>query len=158
AYPANRGFVDMWVPSRFYLTHTAALDTQFLRAVVAEGVCAAWWDVALTGGTQLDKQALAARYAGLDISRTKSVSMDVGDQVPGVHWVTYLRSDRLARLGGRAKLQAALPGGVRPVWLENGGIILRLAEWPQLGDRNRQEDLPAYCWLAQLLQDADLLH
>lgn len=158
SYPDNRGFLDAWVPPTFYLEHTAALDNFFTATTAANGVCSAWWDIALSGGNQLAKQALGARYAGLDISRPKSVSLDLGNKVPGAHWVTSLNPDQLQVLGGRAALEAKLPKWVQIFRLENDALIIRLAKHPQLGDRNRREDLPSYRWLADLLESNELLH
>jgi len=157
AYPLNRGFLDAWMPIDFFCENFDLLRAFFSRVSESTGVCSAWCDLSLVGGTQSERQAIAHRFIGIDVSRAKSVSMDLGPSVPGVHWIMYMKSDQVSSLGGLTRLIAEAPTKVEGWEVENG-LLLQLAEHPSPGDRNRREVLPAYEWFARRLESSSLLH
>ena len=99
---------------------------------------------------QIDK--LCFRYPGVDVLNQR-VSWDIGTRVPGAYWLTFLGPPVLGELGGVEGLRARLsaPGTtVQP--LEDHRAVVTLGEWPEAGDLEAGEDLPAYRELARVLE------
>jgi hypothetical protein len=80
-------------------------------------------------------EARALRWHGLDILEPDLARLARG-HLPNVNWLTVLGDALVARLGGASALGAALPSGIRLRTIR-GGVLLRCAARPPVGDMNR---------------------
>jgi hypothetical protein len=93
-----------------------------------------------------DAYPLMMRYRGVTIANDHATWPLHDEQgVEAVNWLTLVGARPLAKLGGAAKLRAALKGqrAISVVDVK-GGVIIRAGDKPKLGDVNRGEDLPDY--------------
>lgn len=82
------------------------------------------------------------RYPGLNVG-TPGELCDQG--MPPVNWVTLLGPELLQQCGGVAQVQQAFTDeSAIAVAALGEGAVIRAGEAPQLGDRNRRDDLPLY--------------
>ncbi|HEX8703526.1 MAG TPA: DUF3396 domain-containing protein [Myxococcaceae bacterium] len=96
---------------------------------------------------------LCFRYPGLDMPMTESIHLNLGLRINGVHWLTFLGQPVLGRLGGAAGLLDRLHApGVTVQELEAGRAVVTLGEWPEAGDLEKGQTLPAYRELAHVLK------
>ncbi|MBN1209952.1 MAG: DUF3396 domain-containing protein [Myxococcaceae bacterium] len=97
--------------------------------------------------------ALALRYPGLDVQRLRDIDLDLGTRLKGVHWLNFLGPPVLGELGGAAGLRARLRSPDTTVEaLGDDRAVVTLGEWPEAGDFEKGQPLPAYRELAQLLE------
>ena len=92
------------------------------------------------------------RYPGLDVADVLSVAIDLGDRPSGVHWVNLFGPRLSQALGGPDTLRSQLPADVRIQPCGQGGFCVVLGAVPDIGDVNRQNDLPLYRQLAGVLR------
>ncbi|MCY1014228.1 type VI immunity family protein [Pyxidicoccus sp. MSG2] len=93
------------------------------------------------------------RYPGLDILPLGHVSWEIGTRVRGPAWLTFVGQPALNGLGGIAALRSQLhaPGTtVEP--LTNDSAVITLGTWPEAGDTEQGQTLPAYRELARVLE------
>lgn len=96
---------------------------------------------------------LAFHYAALDIPALEDIHRDLGTRIKGVHWMTFLGQPVLGELGGAAGLRARLhSGGTTVQEMEGERAVVTLGEWPEAGDVEKGQTLPAYRELAQVLE------
>ena len=71
---------------------------------------------------------------------------EICDQgLPPVNWVTLLGPELQQKLGGFAPVQQAFADEPAIAVAALGqGVVVRAGETPQLGDRNRRDDVPLY--------------
>ena len=94
---------------------------------------------------------LLLRYPGLGYCDGVTLSNAANRGVVAVSWLTFLGSQITADLGGREALASRSPSEVSILPLGNGGTLLRAGAAPQLGDVNRQDLLPVYRAVGQLV-------
>lgn len=114
-------------------------------------------DIALEGN-KARRQALARRFRGIDISSVSAVSADLGDRMPGIHWINFLGADVVHKLGGRANIESGLSKSAHIDALPGGVLVVSLGANPDLGDVNRRADLPDRKYLAGLAHRHQALH
>ncbi|MFP2905570.1 DUF3396 domain-containing protein [Pyxidicoccus sp. 3LFB2] len=93
------------------------------------------------------------RYPGLDVLPLERVAWEIGTNVRGPSWLTFLGQPALDGLGGVASLrsQFQVPGTtVEP--LDGGRAVITLGDWPEAGDIEQGKTLPAYRELARVLE------
>jgi hypothetical protein len=96
---------------------------------------------------------LAFRFAGLDIPALRDIHRDLGTRVKGVHWMTFLGQPMQGELGGVTGLRARLHlGGTTVTEMEGERAVVTLGEWPEAGELEKGQTLPAYRELAQVLE------
>lgn len=131
---------------------------QLARKLFAELDCySGYIDLALMG-KQDRKQALARRFRGIDISEVGPVSADLGDLLPGVHWINFLSADLAKKLGGRASIESGLSKNAHVDDLPGGGLVVATGANPDRGDVNKRAGLPDHEYLANLAHRQQLLH
>ena len=135
---------------------SAALEL-FRRLAGSLGCSAGYVDVALQG-KKPRLQALARRFRGVDIASISAIAADLADNMPGVHWINFMGSPLVKKLGGRAKIEAALSENARVDMLEGGGLVVSLGSEPQLGDVNQRVNLTDWESLAKLAHENSALH
>jgi Protein of unknown function (DUF3396) len=93
------------------------------------------------------------RYPGLDIPQLESRSWDLGTRVTGPHWLTFLGQPILGELGGSQSLRARLHSpGTTVQEMDGDRVVITLGQWPEAGDAERGDSLPAYRELARVLE------
>lgn len=93
----------------------------------------------------------AERYPGLEVDRPMSHKAVVHQKIKGGNWLTVLSTPFVEALGGEAALREELPEPLR-LRKYGGGVILVAGSAPEVGDRNRDQDTPAYRTLARVLR------
>jgi hypothetical protein len=92
------------------------------------------------------------RYPGIDITDSE-VRYDLGTQVQGTHWLTFLGPPVLQALGGTAGLRERLRSpGTTVQSLNDERAVVTLGLWPEAGDLEEGRTLPEYRELAQVLE------
>ena len=90
------------------------------------------------------------RYPGMDISR---LEWKLGTRLWGVQWLTFLGQPVLGELGGPAGLRARLQEPDTTVQEMDGErAVVTLGKWPEAGDTEQSQVLPAYRELARVLE------
>jgi hypothetical protein len=99
---------------------------------------------------QLDR--LCFRHPGVDVLEHR-VSWDIGTRVPGAYWLTFLGQPVLGELGGVDGLRARLSSpGTTVQQLAEDRAVITLGLWPEAGDLESGDTLPAYRELARVLE------
>lgn len=94
----------------------------------------------------------ARRYPGLDVLNQGAAAADIGDKAAGVYWMSFLGEGLSDAVGGAWKLREAVPLLAEVNELPAGATEVVVTSEPDVGDRNRQVDLPAYAQLARFLE------
>jgi TseV toxin immunity protein TsiV len=93
------------------------------------------------------------RYPGLDIPELEHLALKLGTRVRGPAWLTFLGQPVLGALGGVTELRARLSSPGTTVQELNGGrAVVTLGLWPEAGDTEQGQLLPAYRELARILE------
>jgi hypothetical protein len=93
------------------------------------------------------------RYPGLDIPRLSWLSLKLGTRIPTVSWLTFLGQPVLGELGGVEALRSRLHSPDTTVQaLEGERAVVTLGPWPEAGDTEQGNILPAYRELARVLE------
>jgi hypothetical protein len=104
-------------------------------------------------GTTGAIRELSFRHPGLDIAGLHFGSLSIGTRVNGVHWLNFLGQPVLRELGGPEGLRARLHSpGTLVEDMKNGRALVTLGAWPEAGDLEKGETLPAYQELARVLE------
>jgi hypothetical protein len=111
--------------------------------VTDSGSCAAMGAVA----------AFAQRFRGLEVDQPidHSILLKKNQAIKGSNWLTILGAPWVEKLGGVAKLEAALGPGIG-VSSFGEGIVIQAGPRPLRGDVNRGEKMEAYHRVAQVLR------
>ncbi|KFA92848.1 DUF3396 domain-containing protein [Archangium violaceum] len=100
-----------------------------------------------------DTPKLRFRYPGMDVPDTSWVSLHIGTQVRGPSWLTFLGQPVLGELGGASGLRARLRHPETTVQeMEGERAVVSLGPWPEAGDTEQGNVLPAYRELAHVLE------
>jgi hypothetical protein len=93
------------------------------------------------------------RYPGMDLLPLEHVSWEIGSKVRGPSWLTFLGQPALDGLGGVAALRGKLhTPGTTVEALDGGRAVITLGTWPEAGDSEQGNHLPAYRELARVLE------
>jgi len=93
------------------------------------------------------------RYPGIDIPSPSGYSWDMGKRLRGPHWVNFLGQPVLGELGGASGLRERLKSPETTVEeLPGDKAVITLGPWPEAGDTEKGEVLPAYRELARVLE------
>ncbi|WP_224361387.1 DUF3396 domain-containing protein [Hyalangium versicolor] len=93
------------------------------------------------------------RYPGIDLPDVHAHSWRIGTRVAGIHWLNFLGRPVLEELGGSASLLARLHSpGTTVQELDGDRALVTLSQWPEAGDIERGDNLPAYRELARVLE------
>jgi hypothetical protein len=157
-FPDDAGFLDLWMSRSWFLENAKRVGEYFRSTTVRTEASAAYVNVSLSGGTTAERQALAKRYAGLDIAEPEAVSVDLGSRFPGSYWINYFGAELTQRAGGVTEIRESLGSLGTVDDLAGRGALIRIGREPQLGDRNRREALPNHVAFARLLDSKGLFH
>ncbi|WPB74761.1 DUF3396 domain-containing protein [Archangium violaceum] len=104
-------------------------------------------------GVQSEIHKLRFRYPGLDVPNMDWDSLLMGTQVRGPSWLTFLGQPVLGELGGASGLRAQLHHPDTTVQeMEGDRAVVSLGSWPEAGDTEQGNVLPAYRELAHVLE------
>jgi hypothetical protein len=93
------------------------------------------------------------RYPGIDIPDPFGYSSEIGKHLRGPHWVNFLGQPVLGELGGASGLRERLKSpGTTVQELPGEKVVITLGPWPEAGDTEKGEVLPAYRELARVLE------
>ncbi len=93
------------------------------------------------------------RYPGMDIAEVHHLSWTLGTRLRGPHWLTFLGQPVLGELGGPAALRSRLHSpGTTVQEMDGDRVLITLGEWPEAGDLEQGDTLPAYRELARVLE------
>lgn len=110
----------------------------------------AWLDVA---GVDTEITKWCFRHHGLDIIPLDSLSLNLGTKVRAPSWLTFLGQPVLGELGGASGLRARLRSeGTTVQEMEGERAVVTLGPWPEAGDTEQGQTLPAYRELARVLE------
>jgi hypothetical protein len=148
-----------WLPTEFLEEHGPGR----VRALAMEiasllPLCSGSCGLAFLGGLDLVGVSRAVarywmRYPGIDVSSESGYSWDVGTRIRGPHWVNFLGQPLMGELGGAEGLRARLLNpGTTVQDLGGDKVVITLGEWPEAGDVERGDVLPAYRELARVLE------
>jgi hypothetical protein len=93
------------------------------------------------------------RYPGIDVPSLEFLGWRLGTRIRGPSWLTFLGQPVLGELGGTTALRSRLRApGTTVQEMEGGRALVTLGEWPEAGDTERGDSLPAYRELARVLE------
>lgn len=99
-----------------------------------------------------DAIGVAKRYPGFDIALNEACRVDIGSKALGAYWLSFYGEVLSQSLGGKEQLARQLPSPITVNEIADSKIVVRLGLNPEVGDNNRQIDLPLYCHLAKVLE------
>lgn len=93
------------------------------------------------------------RHPGFDFPSPAGYSWKVGTRIRGPHWVTFLGQPTLGDMGGSQFLRSRLHSpGVTVEDMSGERSVVTLGDWPEAGDLEQGQRLPAYRELAHVLE------
>jgi hypothetical protein len=151
--------VTFWLPTEF-LEEKGPEQVRALAIELASllPLCSGSCGLSFQGGLELVgvNRALTRywmRYPGIDIPSPHGHSSDIGTRMRGPHWMNFIGQPVLGELGGAERLRARLrTPGTAVQELEDAKVVITLGEWPEAGDLERGDVLPAYRELARVLE------
>jgi hypothetical protein len=160
-----------WLPTEFLEEHGPGRVRELAMEIASLlPLCSGSCGLSFIGGLDLVgvPQALAQywmRYPGIDVSSESGYSWDAGTRIRGPHWMNFLGQPVLGELGGAEGLRARSQSPATTVQsLAGDKAVITLGEWPEAGDVERGDVLPAYRELARVLEpwryhtDVPMLH
>lgn len=120
----------------------AASSFPFRYGTVGYSLC--WNEISVDRDIEVPRliAPLLKRYPGFNIGTPGELC---DQDIPPVNWITLLGPDLLSQLGGTERVQSAFPDEPNIVIATLGNsVIIRAGEVPQLGDRNRRDNIPLY--------------
>jgi hypothetical protein len=104
-------------------------------------------------GVEMEVRKHCFRYPGMDIPDLDMSALRVGTNVREISWLTFLGQPVLGELGGAAGLRSRLSSpGTTVQGMEGERAVITLGRWPEAGDLERGDTLPAYRELARVLE------
>ena len=92
------------------------------------------------------------RHPGVSLNHGSNPAW-MGTLVDGVHWLNFLGRPVLQELGGVSALRSSLHSPETTVQaMDEARAVVTLGDWPEAGDLNRGDALPAYRELGRLLE------
>jgi hypothetical protein len=148
------GFATEWVTERG-LDAFSTLAADLASCVrFASGYASLAFHVERQAAEWLDVQAF--RHPGMDVHANEYTSRDMGDQVRGAYWLTFMGPAARARLGCSSNdLGDALGPGIA-VRTVGEGLMIRAGDELRPGDTTRGDDLPLTRKVARVLEPITL--
>jgi hypothetical protein len=151
--------VSFWLPTEFLEEHgPGRVRALALELAAPLPFCSGHGGLSFNGELDLldVPQTVASycwRHPGIDVPNAHHHSWKVGTRVRGPHWLTFLGQPVLGELGGAAALRSRLRSSATTVQELNGDrVMVTLGEWPEAGDADRGDTLPAFRELARVLE------
>jgi hypothetical protein len=159
-HPEAMGTVSFWLPTEYLEEHGPGRVRELALELASSlpHLCSGYAGLSFHCSTHmvgvLNKvKKLSFRYPGLDIPNQGWLSWEIGSRVLGPSWLTFLGQPLLGQLGGAAELRSRLRSeGTTLQEMEGDRAVVTLGPWPEAGDTERGEVLPAYRELARILE------
>ncbi len=149
---------------QYHLPLTVAEDTQELFTLLTQtaeqfpfrcghvGLSLCWNELSMDRDGQVPPliRPLLKRYPGFSLGTPAELC---DQELPPVNWLTLIGPEMLGRLGGVDRVDQDLSDGEISVNSMGLGACIRAGETPQIGDVNRQDDLPVYRKVGAYLKD-----
>jgi hypothetical protein len=158
-WPGAVSAVSFWLPTEYLEAHgPERVRTLALELAAPLPFCSGHAGLSFNGeldmlGVGREIQERCFRYPGLDIPRLERHSWRIGSRVRGPSWLTFLGQPVLGHLGGALGLRSRLHSeGTTVEDLAAARAIVTLGLWPEAGDTENGQVLPAYRELARVLE------
>lgn len=140
---------------QIHLPPTLANDWETLMSLLTEfagnfpfrcghvGLSLCWNELSIDRDVEVPELIgpLLKRYPGFSLGTPRELC---DQDLPPVNWLTLIGPELLGKLGGIAAVRQALSDDQIFIFPLGPGICIRAGQIPQLGDRNRGDDLPVY--------------
>lgn len=150
--------VSFWLPTEYLEEHGPARVRQLAVDISAcLPFCSGHAGLSFNCDTGIlgilrELRALCFRYPGMDIPED-STSWQLGFRLRGPSWLNFLGPPVLASLGGLESLRSQLHSPDTSVQaLDSERALVTLGPWPEAGDLEHGQTLPAYRELARLFE------
>jgi TseV toxin immunity protein TsiV len=158
-FPGTVCALEYWLPTEFLEQHGPE-RVRSLALEMAESLPFCSGHVSLAFNGELDIAGVPEairrdrfRHPGLDIVDIGHMAGHLGTRVRGAYWMTFLGQPVLGALGGAAALRARLTSpGTTVQELDSERAVVTLGQWPEAGDTEAGQLLPAYRELARVLE------
>jgi hypothetical protein len=151
--------VSFWLPTEYLEAHGPGLMRELALQLAAPlPFSSGHAGLSFNGETEPlsmsgETRKLCFRYPGLDISHLERLSWELGSRVRGAYWLTFLGQPVLGELGGAAGMRSRLSSPDTTVQeMEGERAVITLGKWPEAGDTEQGQELPAYRELARVLE------
>jgi hypothetical protein len=154
-YPDLRNLISLWLPTPLCVTLGWQTVYDFSRSVSEllpysfgyGSPCLAYGnDIRAAVGP-------ARRYPGFDIALGMACRVDIDEKALGAYWLTFLGETLSQSLGGKAALASKLDPPITVEDISGTRIMIRLGPEPQVGDTNRQIEMPLYRKLTERIKN-----
>jgi hypothetical protein len=151
--------VSFWLPTEYLEEHGPGRVRELALELAAPlPFCSGHAGLSFNGETEPlslsgAERELCFRYPGLDIPKLENLSCELGTRMRGASWLTFLGHPVLGELGGAEGLRSRLSSvGSTVQELEGDRAVITLGKWPEAGDTEQGQMLPAYRELARVLE------
>jgi hypothetical protein len=151
--------MSFWLPTEYLEEHGPGRVRELALELAAPlPFCSGHAGLSFNGETEPlsmsgEARALCFRHPGLDIPKLEHLSCELGTRVRGPSWLTFLGQPVLGQLGGVDELRAQLASpGSTVQEMEGERAVITLGKWPEAGDTEQGQMLPAYRELARVLE------
>lgn len=108
------------------------------------------WEV---NSVRVIDDATRFRYLGMTCLGIEHGVNDLGTRIQNISWMTFLGQPVLGEVGGVAGLRSKLHSpGTTVQTLDENRVVVTLGLWPEAGDMEKGQSLPAYRELARVLE------
>ncbi|WP_244221698.1 DUF3396 domain-containing protein [Corallococcus exercitus] len=157
--PAVISSVGFWLPTEFLEEHGPDRVRE-LALTLASNLPFSFGQVGPSFQCQLDilgvreeVDARRFRHPGMDVSMLDQLANSLGTRVRGPAWMNFLGPPVLSELGGAEALRSKLHSpGTTVQALGPDRAVVTLGPWPEAGDTEQGQTLPAYRELARVLE------
>jgi hypothetical protein len=151
--------MSFWLPTEFFEARGPSRVRELAIELatplpISSGYAGLSFNGALdVGGVGTEITPYCFRYPGIDIPRMESLGWRLGTRFRGPAWLTFLGQPLLGELGGAAALRSRLQSpGTTVQEMEDERVLVTLGQWPEAGDTERGDTLPAYRELARMTE------
>ncbi|WP_395845021.1 DUF3396 domain-containing protein [Archangium violaceum] len=156
--PGAVSAVSFWLPTEYLEEHGPGRVRELALELASplpfcSGNAGLSFNCATNPAHEGEARELRFRYPGMDVPDMSWVSLHIGTQVRGPSWLTFLGQPVLGELGGVSGLRAQLHHPETTVQeMEGDRAVVSLGPWPEAGDTEQGNVLPAYRELARVLE------
>lgn len=157
--PGALSAVSFWLPTEYLEEHgPARVRALALELAAPLRFCSGYAGLSFSTevdllGVRRELRRHCFRYPGLDIPEVEHLAWDLGTRIRGPAWLTFLGQPVLGELGGATALRSRLRSpGTTVEELDAERAVVTLGEWPEAGDAEQGQNLPAYRELARVLE------
>jgi hypothetical protein len=149
-----------WLPTEFLEEHGPERVRELAMKLAAPlPLCSGYGGLVFNAeyhlvGVRREVARYCFRYPGIDVYDSPChYSWAVGTRVRGPHWLTFVGQPALGELGGAEALRSRLHSPATMFQeMEGDKVLITLGAWPEAGDTERSDTLPAYRELARVLE------